>query len=51
MMVESARLNTVTVTPVSGAPFTVKRDHPSDQQYKLDGPPAAQGHRGQPRDA
>jgi hypothetical protein len=37
MMVDSARLNTVTITPVSGAAFTVKRDHPSDQEYKLDG--------------
>jgi hypothetical protein len=37
MMVDAARLNTVTVTPLSGAAFTVKRDHPSDQQYKLDG--------------
>jgi hypothetical protein len=43
MMVESARLNTVTVTPVSGAPFTVKRDHPSDQQYRLDGAPPPKG--------
>ena len=43
MMVESARLNTVTVTPVSGAGFTVKRDHPSDQQYKLDGPAPPKG--------
>ena len=43
MMVESARLNTVTVTPVSGAAFTVKRDHPSDQEYKLDGPPPPKG--------
>ena len=37
MLIESARLNTVTITPLSGAAFTVKRDHPSDQQYKLDG--------------
>ena len=43
MVVESARLNTVTITPVSGTAFTVKRDHPSDQQYKLDGPPPPKG--------
>lgn len=43
MMVESARLNTVTLTPLSGTPFTVKREHPSDQQYKLDGPPPPKG--------
>jgi hypothetical protein len=43
MMVDAARLNTVTVTPLSGAGFTVKRDHPSDQQYKLDGPPPPKG--------
>ena len=43
MMVESARLNTITVTPVSGAGFTVKRDHPSDQEYKLDGPAPPKG--------
>jgi Domain of unknown function (DUF4340) len=48
MLIESARLNTVTVTPLSGAGFTVKRDHPSDQQYKLDGPAPPKGMQANP---
>lgn len=43
LSVEPARLNTVTITPAAGAAFAVTREHPSDQQYKLDGPPPPKG--------
>ena len=43
MSVDSARLNTVTMTPFSGAPYTVMREHPSDQDYKLAGAPPPKG--------
>ena len=43
MTIEPARLNTITVTPAQGAAFTVARDHPSDRQYKLEGPPPPKG--------
>ena len=43
MTIEPARLNAVTITPIQGAPFTVKRDHQSDRQYKLEGPPPPKG--------
>ena len=43
MNIEPSRLNTVTITPPSGPAFTIEREHPSDQQYKLDGPPPPKG--------
>lgn len=43
MNIEPARLNSVTITPVNGAAFTVAREHPSDQQYKLQGAPPPKG--------
>jgi hypothetical protein len=43
MTVEPARLNTVTITPVGGAPFTVAREQTSDKEYKLLGPPPPKG--------
>jgi len=43
MSIDGARINTVTITPFSGAPYTVSRQHPSDMEYKLDGPPPPKG--------
>ncbi len=43
MTIEPARLNTITITPAQGAAFTVARDHQSDRQYKLEGPPPPKG--------
>lgn len=43
MSVDAARINTVTITPFSGAPFTVSRAHSSDLDFKLDGPPPPKG--------
>jgi hypothetical protein len=43
MSIEPARLNTVTLTPIQGAPFTVARDHQSDREYKLAGAPPPKG--------
>ncbi|MEP6831618.1 MAG: DUF4340 domain-containing protein [Rhizomicrobium sp.] len=43
MSIEAARLNTVTITPTSGAPFTLARANPSDREYKLQGPPPPKG--------
>jgi hypothetical protein len=39
MSVDAARVNTVTITPFSGALYTVSRAHSSDVDFKLDGPP------------
>ena len=39
MSVDSARVNSVTITPFAGAPYTVSRAHSSDTDFKLDGPP------------
>lgn len=41
--IDAARLNSVTVTPATGASFTILREHPSDQEYKLQGAPAPKG--------
>ena len=43
MSVDAARVNSVTITPFSGAPYTVSREHASDVDFKLDGPPPAKG--------
>ncbi len=43
MSVDAARINTVTVTPFSGASYTVAREHASDLEYKLQGPPPPKG--------
>jgi len=43
MSIDAARLNTVTVTPASGAAFTVAREHPSDREFKLQGSPPPKG--------
>ncbi|HEX4118143.1 MAG TPA: DUF4340 domain-containing protein [Rhizomicrobium sp.] len=43
MSVDAARVNSVTITPFSGAPYTVTREHPSDADFRLDGPPPAKG--------
>jgi hypothetical protein len=43
MSIEPARLNTVTITPVNGAAFTVLREHQSDREYKLQGAPPPKG--------
>jgi len=43
MSVDAARVNTVTITPFSGAPYTVSRAHSSDVDFKLDGPPPPKG--------
>ena len=43
MSINAARLNSVTITPLEGAPFTIAREHASDQEYKLQGPPAPKG--------
>jgi hypothetical protein len=41
--IDAARLNSMTVTPATGAAFTILRAHPSDQEYKLQGAPAPKG--------
>ena len=43
MSVDAARINSLTVTPFSGTPYTVSREHASDADFKLDGPPPAKG--------
>jgi hypothetical protein len=43
MSVDAARVNSVTITPFSGAPYTVSREHASDVDFKLDGPPPPKG--------
>jgi hypothetical protein len=43
MSVDAARVNTVTITPFSGAPYTVSRAHSSDVDFKLDGSPPPKG--------
>ncbi|HKD47247.1 MAG TPA: DUF4340 domain-containing protein [Rhizomicrobium sp.] len=43
MSVDAARVNNVTITPFSGAPYTVSRGHSSDVDFKLDGPPPPKG--------
>ncbi|HUO01968.1 MAG TPA: DUF4340 domain-containing protein [Rhizomicrobium sp.] len=43
MSVDASRINSVTVTPFSGTPYTVSREHSSDVDFKLDGPPPAKG--------
>ena len=41
--IDAARLNSITITPATGAAFTILREHPSDQEYKLQGAPAPKG--------
>jgi hypothetical protein len=43
MSVDAARVNSVTITPFEGAPYTVSRAHSSDVDFKLDGPPPPKG--------
>jgi hypothetical protein len=43
MSVDAARVNSVTITPFAGAPYTVSREHSSDVDFRLDGPPPAKG--------
>jgi hypothetical protein len=43
MSVDAARVNSVTITPFSGAPYTVSREHSSDVDFKLDGAPPPKG--------
>ena len=43
MSVDAARVNSITITPFSGAPYTVSREHSSDVDFKLDGPPSPKG--------
>jgi hypothetical protein len=43
MTIDAARLNSVTITPMTGAAYTIMRQHPSDQEYKLQGAPAPKG--------
>ncbi|MGH6827700.1 MAG: DUF4340 domain-containing protein [Rhizomicrobium sp.] len=42
--VEPTRVNSVTITPVTGPSFTVSREHNSDLNYKLEGTPAPKGY-------
>jgi hypothetical protein len=43
MSVDASRINSLTITPFQGAPYTVSREHNSDQDYKLEGPPPPKG--------
>lgn len=43
MSIDAARLNTVTITPLKGAPFTIARPNTSSREYQLQGPPAPKG--------
>lgn len=43
MSVDAARVNSVTITPFSGAPYSVSRQHSSDVDFKLDGPSPPKG--------
>lgn len=43
MDVDGSRINTLTITPFAGTPYTLSRKHNSDQDYKLDGPPPPKG--------
>lgn len=43
MNVEPARVNSVTITPFAGAPYTVTREHSSDPDFKLEGSPPPKG--------
>lgn len=37
MNIDAARINSVTIAPIDGAPFTVARPNPSSREYKLEG--------------
>lgn len=43
MSVDASRINSLTITPFAGAPYTVSREHSSDVDFKLDGPPPPKG--------
>jgi len=43
MSVDAARLNSVTITPLKGTPFTVARSNTSSREYQLQGAPAPKG--------
>ena len=43
MIIEPARLNSITITPLKGAAFTIARPNTSSREYKLEGPPAPKG--------
>ena len=44
MSVDAARVNSVTITPFSGAPYTVSREHSLGRGLQAGWPVAAQGH-------
>lgn len=43
MSIEPARLNSVTITPLKGTPFTIARPNTSSREYRLEGPPPPKG--------
>lgn len=43
MSIDAARLNSVTITPLKGTPFTIARPNTSSREYRLEGPPAPKG--------